>query len=145
MRCLIDETIGLTMTRTQQKHIEIILVFAALLGGVWFFQNNALIARLLFIPAGLYLLVNWLDVQFIESVGPSPIEVLQTYKVIRALAILSLGLEILITYYLVFSGSSIGLKVANNFGLLLFAFIWPGLPALVISQVQIHKNLSKHG
>jgi hypothetical protein len=131
------------MTRTQQKHIEIILVLIALLGGIWFFQNSALIARLLFIPAGLYLLINWRDVQFIESVGPSPIEVLQTYKVIRALAILTLGLEIMIAYYLIFSGSSIGLK-ANSFGMLLLAFAAPGLPALAISQVQLHKNLSKH-
>ena len=129
------------MTRVQRKHIEIILVLATLLGSVWFFQNNSLIARLLFIPAGLYLLANWRDIQFIESVGPSPIEILQTYKVVRVLAILALGLEILIAYYLVFSGSSIGLKLANNFGMLFFAFIWPGLPALAISQFQLHRNL----
>jgi hypothetical protein len=132
------------MTRTQRKHIEIILVFAALLGGIWFFQNSALIVRLLFLPVGLYLLANWRDIQFIESVGPSPIEVLQTYKVVRALAILALGLEIMIAYYLIFSGSSIGLKVDNNFGILFFALTCPGLPALVISQVQLQKNLSQH-
>ena len=84
--------LGSTMTRTQRKHIEISLILAALLGGVWFFQNSPLIARFLFIPAGLYLFANWRDIQFIESVGPSPIDVIQTYKAIRVFAILALGL-----------------------------------------------------
>lgn len=136
--------LGSSKTSAQRKHVEIILVLAALLGGVWFFQNSPLIARLLFIPAGLYLLANWRHVQLIESIGPSPIEVLQTYKIVRVLAVLVLGLETLTAYYLVFSVSTIGLKIADNFGLLVIALTAPGLPALFISQVQLHKNLNKH-
>lgn len=128
------------MTSRQRKYLEGIFVLALLWVIVWFFQDNALIARLAFVPAAIYFLLNWRAIRAIENVGPSPKQVIEGNSYVRLLVVALLAAEIFVACYSLISGDGVA-DYLNSVGILLLALIGPLLPPVIASQVYLYRRL----
>jgi hypothetical protein len=129
------------MTPKQRKYLECLTVFTLLLVTVWYFQDDRVMARLVFIPVVLYYLINLRQIRAIEQVGPSPIQVIQDNRFIRGTTIAILGLEIVVAYSSLVSGFRID-GALQGFGMLLLALFGPLLPATIVSQLRLYRRLA---
>lgn len=129
------------MTSKQRKYLECLTVFTLLLVTVWYFQDDRVMARLVFIPVVLYYLINLRQIRAIEQVGPSPIQVIQDNRFIRGTTIAILGLEIVVAYSSLVSGFRID-GALQGFGMLLLALFGPLLPATIVSQLRLYRRLA---
>jgi len=129
------------MTRNQRKYLECLTVFALFIVTVWYFQDDKVMARLVFIPIVIYYLINLRQIRAIEKVGPSPMQVIQDSSFVRGTTIAILGLEIVVAYSSLISGLRID-GVLQGFGMLMLAVLGPLLPATVVSQLRLYRRLA---
>jgi hypothetical protein len=128
------------MTRNQRKYRECLSVLAFLLVTVWYFQDDRVIGRLVFIPVVIYYLINLRQIRAIEQVGPSPLQVIRDNRFIRGITVFILGLEIVVAYSSLISGFRID-GALQGFGMLLLAVLGPLLPATIVSQLRLYRRL----
>jgi hypothetical protein len=129
------------MTVKQRKYLECWTVLALLLATVWYFQDDTVLARLAFVPAAIYYLINLEHIRALEQVGPSPIQVIQENRFIRGATIGMLGLEIVIAYSSLISGFRID-GALQGFGMLMLVVLGPLLPATIVSQLHLYRRLA---
>ena len=129
------------MTVKQRKYLECWTVLALLLAAVWYFQDDTVLARLAFVPAAIYYLINLEHIRALEQVGPSPIQVIQENRFIRGATIGMLGLEIVIAYSSLISGFRID-GALQGFGMLMLVVLGPLLPATIVSQLHLYRRLA---
>ena len=79
------------MSVKQRKYLECLAVLLCLLVAVWYFQNDEIVARLVFIPAVLYFLINQRQILSIEQFMPSPKEIINESRFIKGVTIAILG------------------------------------------------------
>jgi len=129
------------MTVKQRKYLECWTVLALLLAAVWYFQDDTVLARLAFVPAAIYYLINLEHIRALEQVGPSPIQVIQENRFIRGATIGMLGIEIVIAYSSLISGFRID-GALQGFGMLMLVVLGPLLPATIVSQLHLYRRLA---
>lgn len=129
------------MSVKQRKYLECLAVLLCLLVAVWYFQNDEIVARLVFIPAVLYFLINQRQILSIEQFMPSPKEIINESRFIKGVTIAILGLEIIVAYWSLVTGVRID-GVFQGFGMLMLALIGPLLPAVIVSQVRLYRALA---
>ncbi len=128
------------MNHRQRKYMEGIFVLFMLFAVVWFFQDHDTIARLAFIPAIIYFLLNHREIRSIEQVGPTPKQIIQNNSIVRALVIAILSVEIIASYSALLSGFRID-EGLEGFWMLLVVILGPLMPAIVVSQVLLYRRL----
>lgn len=111
-----------------------------LLVTVSFFQDDQVIALLAFIPAIVYGALNYKVLQEIESIGPSPKELIGQNVYLKALTISLLAIEICWVYYCFLIGIDTE-QVIDGVGMLAFAIIGPILPAILVSRIILFRRL----
>jgi len=111
-----------------------------LVATVWAFQDNETVARLAFLPAVAYFLLNQRAIRALEKVGPTPKQVIEESRYVKLLVVALFAAEIATAYYAVASGERID-DYLYNFGALLLALIGPLLPALIVSQILLYRRL----
>ncbi len=129
------------MSAKQRKYLECLAVLLCLLVAVWYFQNDDIVARLVFVPAVLYFLINQRQIRSIEQFMPSPKEIINESRFIKGVTIAILGLEIIAAYWSLVTGVRID-GVFQGFGMLMLALIGPLLPAVIVSQVRLYRALA---
>lgn len=129
------------MSVKQRKYLELLAVLLCLLVAVWYFQDDEIAARLVFVPAVLYFLMNQRQIRSIEQFMPSPKEIISESRFIRVVTIIILGLEIIVAYWSLATGVRID-GALQGFGMLMLALIGPLLPAVIVSQIRFYKALA---
>jgi len=128
------------MNHRQRKYIEGLCVLIMLFVVVWHFQDNDAIARIAFIPAVIYFVLNHREIRSIEQVGPTPKEIIENSPIVRALVIAILSVEIIVSLSALLSGYRVDVNLIG-FGVLLALIIGPILPAILVSQVILYRRL----
>lgn len=128
------------MTPRQYKFLEIWIALASVALAGWLFQDNALVARGLFVPAVLYAIWNWDTIRSIERVGPTPNEVIRNNTVARVWVVAVVTAEAAVAFGFLLSGHNLGDHMAGYWSLLL-ALIAPIALPLFLSQVALFRRL----
>lgn len=129
------------MSVKQRKYLEYLAVLLCLLVAVWYFQDDEIVARLVFVPAVLYFLINQRQIPSIEQFMPSPKEIISESRFIRGVTITILGLEIIVAYWSLATGIRID-GAFQGFWMLMLALIGPLLPAVIVSQMRLYRVLA---
>ena len=128
------------MTPGQYKLIEIWIMLAGVALVCWLFQDNAWVARGVFVPAVLYVIWNWDAIRSIERVGPTPNEVIKNNVVARVWVFFVAAVEAALAFGFLLSGRNLGDHIVDYWPLLL-ALIAPIALPLFLSQVALFRRL----
>ena len=128
------------VTQKQRKHLESLFVLLAFLAAVWYFQDNGVVARLLFVPAVVYCVLNHRRFRDFGRGAPSPKQLIEHSRSLRRITMVILAVEILVAYSALLSGFRIDAAL-QGVGMLSLAVLAPLLPAIVISQWLLYRRL----
>lgn len=130
------------MTRLQRKQLEEWIIILTLFLVVWLFQDSPAIARGAFLPAIIYLVVNWNTILCIRRTGPTPAEVIQNSTRIRIGLFVCIGLQLAVAYFFLLTGQDLG-EILTGYGSLTLTVLFPILPAIVNSEFARFHRLGK--